>query len=71
MALMGAATTTFILVATNDTPLNAYVNRVAERRFRPTVWSLGLGTPGVLLYGASIVLAVRWLHQSARVRPRG
>ena len=68
---MGAATVTFILVTTDDTPINAYVNRVAGRRFLPTVWSLGLGTAGIWLYAAACLLALRWLHSSVRVRPRG
>ncbi len=71
IALMTAATTTFILVATNDTPLNAYVNRVAEHRFLPTVWSLAFGSIGVWMYVASVVLALRWCWHSARVTERG
>ena len=71
IAMMFAATMTFILVATNDTPINAYVNRVAHQRFLPTVWSLALGTTGLWLYGASCALALRWLYQSVRVRLNG
>lgn len=71
IAMMAAAATTFILVATNDTPVNAYVNRVAHQRFLPTVWSLALGTTGLWLYGASCALALRWLYQSVRVRLNG
>jgi hypothetical protein len=68
--LMVAAATTFILVATDDTPVNAYVNRVANHRFLPTVWSLELGTAGPWLYAASVVLVLHWLYRTAKGRTR-
>ena len=68
--LMIGAATTFILVATNDTPVNAYVNRLAHHRFVPTVWSLELGVPGAGLYAASVVLALHWFVRTERRRLR-
>ncbi len=66
--LMVAATTTVVLVATNDTPLNAYVNRVAKHRFLPSVWSIEFGTAGIWLYAASAALAVYSLIRANSVQ---
>jgi hypothetical protein len=68
--LMVAAATTFVLVATTDTPVNAYVNRVAHHQFLPTVWTLQLGRDAVWLYAASVVLVLYWLTRTVGRRNR-
>ena len=64
--LMLAAATTFILVSMSDTPVNAYVNRVAHHRFLPTVWSLAFGAAGLWIYGATCGVALIWLRRTGR-----
>jgi len=65
-ALMIGATSTFLLVAISDTPINAIVNRVAQHRFLPTIWSMAFGNGGVVFYLGSVVAALHWLHRCHR-----
>ncbi len=69
IALMAGATLTFLLVAHGDTPIHAYAGRVAGLHFLPTVWSIGFGRAGAVLYVASAAVAIG-AYMRTDVRPR-
>ncbi len=68
--LMIGAATTDILVGIGESPLRQVADDVRNRRFIPTVWSLQLGTVGIWLYAASILLALHWVVRTYRGRTR-
>jgi hypothetical protein len=50
------AATTFILLGIKQPPFPEYWNRVRDGHFLPTLWSMGVGRFGVVLYLASVVV---------------
>jgi hypothetical protein len=73
-SLVGAAisiptTFTFILLRIHQPPYPELLDRVRDRRFVPTLWSIGLGRFGVALYGATIVAAIVAVVRAARREP--
>jgi hypothetical protein len=49
-----------ILIPQNAPILEQYLERVQEGAFAPTVWSMGLGTAGVVLYALTVAVAGWW-----------
>ncbi len=75
-ALVGAAislpaTTTFILLRIKQPPFPELLNRVRDHKFLPTLWSIGFGPFGVVLYAASVAAAIGMLVRGARSQPTG
>jgi hypothetical protein len=63
---VGAATTN-LLTAKNQQVLPEMVRRVAHREFHPTVWSMGLGRFGVVVYLATVAVCGVALVRALRV----
>jgi hypothetical protein len=51
-----------ILIPQNAPVLDRYFDRVSTRAFAPTVWSMGLGPAGVVLYAVTVAVAFWWLR---------
>lgn len=56
--MMVSAATTFILVSTHDTAMSVLLYRLRHAQFLPTVWTEMLGSGGVWVHAASVVVAV-------------
>lgn len=56
--MMVSAATTFILVSTHDTAMSVLLYRLRHAQFLPTVWTETLGSGGVWVHAASVVVAV-------------
>jgi hypothetical protein len=69
------ATVTFLLLGIGQAPFPEFADRVRDREFVPTLWSMGLGRLGVVLYvalvaGCSVVL-IRAVRTTERATPPG
>jgi hypothetical protein len=58
-----------ILIPQEAPILHEYLDRVTARAFAPTVWSMGLGTAGVVLYALTLAVAGRWLWTACAPEP--
>lgn len=58
-----------ILIPQNAPVLEQYLDRVGERAFAPTVWSMGLGTAGVVLYALTVAAAGWWFWTACAPEP--
>jgi hypothetical protein len=65
-ALQVTATTTSLLIGQSEPAVRAYLDRLREGRFAPTIWSLTLGRAGVVVYLGLAALSVAWLVNSVR-----
>ena len=65
-AMMVAASTTFLLVAGGNTPLQVYTWRVVHARFLPTLWTRALGSYGAYLHVVTTAFVVVALVRAAR-----
>jgi len=63
------ATFTFILLGIDQPPYHALWQRVADRRFLPTVWSMAFGRAGVALYLAGAAVAFAVVARAVRTGP--
>jgi hypothetical protein len=69
-AVMGAALFTDLLLGQNEPVLHAYRERVANRQFAPTIFSMALGRAGIVVYLALVAAAVVGLFRATmRVPP--
>jgi hypothetical protein len=65
--LMNAiATWAFYFVSHNASLWNYYTHEVADRAFNPTVWSIGLGRAGIVIYLASVVAIIVLLDRALK-----
>ena len=60
------ATWAFYFVSHNESLWNYYTHEVADRAFNPTVWSIGLGRAGIVIYLASVVAIVVLLDRALK-----
>jgi hypothetical protein len=66
---------TFLLLGIGQAPFPEFADRVRDREFVPTLWSMGLGRLGVVLYvalvaGCSVAL-IRAVRTIERATPPG
>jgi hypothetical protein len=68
-ALVAAGATWMLLVVhTNYGLLEVYRAHLRDRTFHPTLWSMGFGRFGAVLYAASVATVVVLLVQLLRTR---
>jgi hypothetical protein len=65
-ALMVIATYTSVVLDYHGTILGNFRAKLADRRFAPILWSMGLGRLGVVLYAATLLAAIALVVTVAR-----